>query len=358
MSESRALLASASASVEDLTGLLDYGSSPSDSRQQARTLNTNESSTNLPRKIAHFMKSSRAKLFASYFLSSWVGQSICQSINKSINQGDRLWTFALGLVLTELGGNLQLTAVSGFANGIVSIAFGAAIGRLIDRSNRLKGTVYGVLYCILYLLIPAAILALVLNNLFVSISAGLLAFVLIERDNAAESSTSVVDSSNSPMFTSTATMVCTWLSIAVCAASVLAGRASKIIVAKDWACVCAEGDNDRLACELGPVVLVTVAWDTVTFFIISIERLARTYRPNSDGPSADPRWSDHDVDRTMGGLRIYSGVECRLVLCRVRYATFGVQGDACAASQETSSSCSLTVNLLSWSRSKSKLLSN
>ena len=51
-----------------------------------------------------------------------------------------MWTFAIGVYMIALDPQtLQLIAVYGFAHSGASLLFGAVIGDLIDRAERLKG---------------------------------------------------------------------------------------------------------------------------------------------------------------------------------------------------------------------------
>lgn len=52
-----------------------------------------------------------------------------------------MWNFAIGFYMIELyPQSLELTAIYGFVHSGASLLFGAVIGDLIDRAQRLKGT--------------------------------------------------------------------------------------------------------------------------------------------------------------------------------------------------------------------------
>ena len=60
-------------------------------------------------------------------------------------QGDRMWSFGVGLFLVRIAGdNLQLPATYGLASGLAVFLLGALIGDWVDSTPRLKGTL--VLY--------------------------------------------------------------------------------------------------------------------------------------------------------------------------------------------------------------------
>ncbi|XP_060079879.1 solute carrier family 40 member 1-like [Ylistrum balloti] len=80
--------------------------------------------------------------------------------------GARMWWFGIGLFLVEVTPHsLQLTALYGFSNGGAMLLLAAVIGDWIDKSNRLK----------------AARVALILNNISISICCVVIFFVLKYR---------------------------------------------------------------------------------------------------------------------------------------------------------------------------------
>lgn len=55
-------------------------------------------------------------------------------------QGDRMWTFSVGLYLVTLSnGLLRLAAIFGLCMGLSVLVFGGIIGAWVDRNPRLKG---------------------------------------------------------------------------------------------------------------------------------------------------------------------------------------------------------------------------
>ena len=54
-------------------------------------------------------------------------------------QGDRMWYFALFLAVYHVGGDLRLPAITGFVHGTTTLLFGAAIGKWIDNTSRIRG---------------------------------------------------------------------------------------------------------------------------------------------------------------------------------------------------------------------------
>ena len=55
-------------------------------------------------------------------------------------QGDRVWDFAVSLVLVKIGGNVRLVAINGLVAGLAVMALGPIVGRWIDRFGRLAGS--------------------------------------------------------------------------------------------------------------------------------------------------------------------------------------------------------------------------
>ncbi len=54
-------------------------------------------------------------------------------------KGDRLWNFAISIVLVKIGGDLRLAAVNGLIAGLAVMVLGAAIGKWVDSTSRLTG---------------------------------------------------------------------------------------------------------------------------------------------------------------------------------------------------------------------------
>jgi hypothetical protein len=59
----------------------------------------------------------------------------------SVNtKGDRIWYFALSIYLIEINkSTLRMNAISGFTCSVVIVLFGATVGTLVDRYQRLSG---------------------------------------------------------------------------------------------------------------------------------------------------------------------------------------------------------------------------
>ena len=57
-----------------------------------------------------------------------------------IFQGDRMWSFAVGLFLINLSPeSLRLTAIYGFVSGGCILLLGSLIGNQVDKKPRLRG---------------------------------------------------------------------------------------------------------------------------------------------------------------------------------------------------------------------------
>ncbi|XP_064118825.1 solute carrier family 40 member 1-like [Macrobrachium nipponense] len=98
------------------------------------------------------VKTARFQVYLSHFLSSW---------------GDRMWMFAGGLFLLEVTpGSLRLAATYGAALALTVIIFGAPVGRLVDRTCRLK----------------MAQVSLCIQNLMVCVCAAILVVVTTRRE--------------------------------------------------------------------------------------------------------------------------------------------------------------------------------
>ena len=174
---------------------------------------SNNVASKVRRSVAHCISGPVFKLYVSFFLSAWVSRFLrCNSDR----QGDRLWSFALSLVLVTIGCDLRLTATSSFISRSALILLGSVVGSYIDRTARLR----------------AAQVALTVNNISVATSAGALVFVLLYTGDA----------------TAWAGPLMTWAAIALCTVSDVAGMATKIIVSRDWIVVICNGDRDMLAC--------------------------------------------------------------------------------------------------------------
>ena len=60
-------------------------------------------------------------------------------------QGDRMWSFGVGLFLVNIASqNLQLPAVYGLASCLTIFFLGATVGNWVDHTPRLKGRLYFV----------------------------------------------------------------------------------------------------------------------------------------------------------------------------------------------------------------------
>ena len=66
---------------------------------------------------------------------------ILHETSRLVLQGDRMWSFAVGLFLITLSPeSLRLTAIYGFVSGGAILVLGAIIGDAVDRYPRLRGT--------------------------------------------------------------------------------------------------------------------------------------------------------------------------------------------------------------------------
>ncbi|VDM46583.1 unnamed protein product [Toxocara canis] len=113
--------------------------------------------------------------------------------------GDRLWTFAVALVLQRIGG-LRLVSINQLTRGITQIVLSTYVGDWLDKHNRKLGV----------------LTVLALNNVNVALSAGMLSVCL---------------SVNQPSALYAFCLIC---SIASCALSTVASEGEKIAFTKDW----------------------------------------------------------------------------------------------------------------------------
>lgn len=152
-----------------------------------------------------FMMTNAAMLYISQALSAW---------------GDRMWTFAVSLYLVEIQEqSLRLTAIYGLCISGSSLIFGAAIGKWVDKTPRLK----------------AARSALIIQNSCVIINAGILVSVLLLKYEIL------------PIWNGGLYVLCQFLIILLGTLSNLASLAEKICIQKDWIVVVAGGDKEVLA---------------------------------------------------------------------------------------------------------------
>jgi hypothetical protein len=83
------------------------------------TGNSYASITLEPNGLHHDLEQARLMLYASHALATW---------------GQRMWEFAVGLVMLELQpGSLQLVAISGLLGSAAGFLAGGAVGQYVDR---------------------------------------------------------------------------------------------------------------------------------------------------------------------------------------------------------------------------------
>jgi hypothetical protein len=157
-------------------------------------------------------------LYASYAFSCIVSvASVNQIIHPSHIQGDRLWTFALILLLERLGG-MRLVSTNQLLDGFSSILLSTYVGNWLDRHDRRVGT----------------LTVLLMNNFCVGLSALLLAVCLVAND---------VDSDDPSTARSILYGAALTLSILFCAVSKCASEGQRLALTKDWIVVMASRED-------------------------------------------------------------------------------------------------------------------
>ncbi|PSN34502.1 hypothetical protein C0J52_13402 [Blattella germanica] len=148
------------------------------------------------------------KIYCSYALSSW---------------SDRMWWFAGGIFMKDLSGskhdNLMLTGVFTFALSGSVVAFGAAVGRWVDSTPRLK----------------AVRIALVVQNSMLVVCAATVAILFGCWDDILA------------VWDGNLLIVLQTVIVLTASISRVASIASMIIMQKDWIVVLANGDLNHLA---------------------------------------------------------------------------------------------------------------
>uniref|UniRef100_A0A914VGI2 Solute carrier family 40 member n=1 Tax=Plectus sambesii TaxID=2011161 RepID=A0A914VGI2_9BILA len=145
------------------------------------------------RRLCSFLNTPKCKLYCSYALSSWA---------------DRLWQFALSLVLVEIGGDLRLVAINGLIDCLAVLLFASSIGRWIDAKKRLTA---------------------------VAMSAGVLLVVQYWEKEI------------SPLWSGAVRIFLIIVAILLCAISILTQTGTKIVLTKDWVVVMCNNEKDKLA---------------------------------------------------------------------------------------------------------------
>uniref|UniRef100_A0A914WA28 Solute carrier family 40 member n=1 Tax=Plectus sambesii TaxID=2011161 RepID=A0A914WA28_9BILA len=151
------------------------------------------------------------KLYCSYAFSSW---------------GDRLWQFALSLVLVQIGGDLRLVAINGFVTCLFVLIFASSIGVWIDKTARLT----------------AARTTLTINNITVTVSATFLLSIFVWKD-------ALENAWNGWLQT-----ILIVSAIFLCSVSTLASLGTKIAITKDWVVAMSDHDRNKLA-EMNAMML-------------------------------------------------------------------------------------------------------
>ncbi|XP_072179772.1 ferroportin-like [Diadema setosum] len=143
-------------------------------------------------------------LYTSQALSAW---------------GDRMWSFAVSLYLVEIEEqSLRLTAVYGLCVSGSSLLFGAAVGRWVDKTPRLR----------------AARTSLIIQNSSVIINACILCTVLLLKEGIL------------PIWNGALYIICQLIIILLGTIASLASLAEKICIQKDWVVVVAGNDKEVL----------------------------------------------------------------------------------------------------------------
>ncbi|VDK79316.1 unnamed protein product [Litomosoides sigmodontis] len=137
--------------------------------------------------------------------------------------GDRLWTFALVLILEYIGG-IRLVCFNQLLEEVIIMALSSIIGGWMDYRSRKCGI----------------ITVLVINNTNVAISAALLAacITISEMDDNLDSHSS---------FWRSLYVICIILSIITCSIGCLASEMEKIAFTKDWIVVLTKKDHSSLS---------------------------------------------------------------------------------------------------------------
>ncbi|CAG9530923.1 unnamed protein product [Cercopithifilaria johnstoni] len=138
-------------------------------------------------------------------------------------QGDRLWTFALILILEYIGG-IRLVCFNQLLEEIIIMAFSSVIGSWMDHNTRKRGI----------------LIVLIINNANVAISAALLAACITIggiSDNRGSYS----------LLWHIFYIICIVLSIITCSVGCLASEMEKMAFTKDWIVVIIKKDNSSLS---------------------------------------------------------------------------------------------------------------
>uniref|UniRef100_A0A914VPH1 Solute carrier family 40 member n=1 Tax=Plectus sambesii TaxID=2011161 RepID=A0A914VPH1_9BILA len=144
------------------------------------------------------------KLYCSYAFSSW---------------GDRLWQFALSLILVQIGEDLRLVAINGFVTCLFVLIFASSIGVWIDKTARLT----------------AARTTLTVNNITVAASAAFMLTIFVWKD-------ALDNTWNGWLRT-----ILISSAIFLCSVSTLASLGTKIAITKDWVVAMSADDGNKLA---------------------------------------------------------------------------------------------------------------
>eukprot|EP00884_Botryococcus_braunii_P015391 jgi/Botrbrau1/2535/Bobra.0079s0023.1 len=149
--------------------------------------------------VAADVERARMALYASHALATW---------------GQRMWEFAVGLVMLELQpSSLQLVAVCGLLGSAARFLAGGAVGRYVDRTERYK----------------AACTAYVLQNAAIAVSASAAWLALGSRGTPA--------------------LLWLFTSVAILASAVsgVGCMASLVSVEREWTKTLSQGDSEMLA---------------------------------------------------------------------------------------------------------------
>uniref|UniRef100_F1KUE2 Solute carrier family 40 member n=1 Tax=Ascaris suum TaxID=6253 RepID=F1KUE2_ASCSU len=137
--------------------------------------------------------------------------------------GDRLWTFAITLILEYIGG-IRLLCLDQLIEEIIIMVLSSFVGNWLDRQTRKRGT----------------LTVLAVNNVNVALSAALLAASI--RMNCRKA---VDDSSNGVRHGISIT--CLVLAILCCSLGCLASEAEKLAFTKDWIVVMTAKEHKTLS---------------------------------------------------------------------------------------------------------------
>ncbi|VDN83718.1 unnamed protein product [Brugia pahangi] len=157
--------------------------------------------------------------------------------------GDRLWTFALILILEYIGG-IRLVCFSQLFDEIIIMAFGSVIGSWMDHHTRKRGI----------------ITVLIVNNTNVAISAALLASCI----TISEISTNYDSHS---LLWHILYVICIVLSIITCSLSCLASEMEKMAFTKDWIVVITKKDETSLSAANAWMKTIDLSSSVVSPFI-------------------------------------------------------------------------------------------